>query len=202
MELASGGLEICRIQGETNPNNHRPCLWSWRSQVGPKTWLEHQLLYSFSLGEFIPTRFFSCKAFLTRQQVQYGLLAQCTLFSYPFSTGFLGEVFNEAWTGHIVHSRGSVVKFFLSEQWIMNGRWTVTNKWNSKAQMNSRGGRISSHPLTSINGGSRDDARWENGREKSTAYICTTCWIIKSSNPVAKCIPLWMFCVNQRALAF
>jgi hypothetical protein len=35
MELAWGGLEICRVQGETYPESHSSWLWSWRSQVCP-----------------------------------------------------------------------------------------------------------------------------------------------------------------------
>jgi hypothetical protein len=58
--------------------------------------------------------------------VQYGLLAQCTLFSYFFSTGFLGGVFDETWTGHIVHSRGNVVKPFCCE-WTMNSKWPMNS---------------------------------------------------------------------------
>jgi hypothetical protein len=55
-----------------------------------KTWLEHQLLYSFSLDEFFPTRI-SHARFLTRQRVQHKWGMWCTLFSYLFSHWVLGE---------------------------------------------------------------------------------------------------------------
>jgi hypothetical protein len=83
MELAWGGLEICRVQ-------ERPTLKSIAHDCDPedhksilKTWPEHQLLYTFFPWWVFSHWVFSCKVFNEATSVHKQCM-WCTLFSYFF----------------------------------------------------------------------------------------------------------------------
>jgi hypothetical protein len=105
MELEWGGLEICRVQGETYPKSHSPSLRSWRSQVNPEDLTRASTVVLFFPWWVFPTGF-SHARFLTRQQVQHKWGLWCTLFSYLFSHWVFEGVFNEAYTWHVIGQGG------------------------------------------------------------------------------------------------
>jgi hypothetical protein len=130
MELAWGGLEICKVQGETDPENHSPCFWSWRSQVSPEDLTRASIGVLFFPWWVFSHWFFSCKGFNQATSAIRLTRAMHSFLLSVFPLGFWEEFLARHALGTLFTQGGVLWNLFC--EWIMNSKMTneiVKTKW-------------------------------------------------------------------------